>query len=71
MKTLNILNDFELKQIFGPLEDILPLHEGKRTDRRERKRKRTECYQLYVVVKTWTIYSVLLSGGLNFHYDYQ
>jgi hypothetical protein len=29
MKTLNILNDFELKQIFGPLEDILPLHEGK------------------------------------------
>ncbi|CAF1504474.1 unnamed protein product [Adineta ricciae] len=27
MKTLNILNDFELKQIFGPLEDILPLHE--------------------------------------------
>ena len=28
MKTLNILTDFELKQIFGPLEDILPLHEG-------------------------------------------
>jgi hypothetical protein len=29
MKTLNILSDAELKQIFGPLEDILPLHEGK------------------------------------------
>lgn len=29
MKTLNILTDSELKQIFGPLEDILPLHEGK------------------------------------------
>ncbi len=29
MKTLNILSDSELKQIFGPLEDILPLHEGK------------------------------------------
>jgi hypothetical protein len=29
MKTLNILTDLELKQIFGPLEDILPLHEGK------------------------------------------
>jgi hypothetical protein len=29
MKTLNILTDIELKQIFGPLEDILPLHEGK------------------------------------------
>jgi hypothetical protein len=29
MKTLNILTDAELKQIFGPLEDILPLHEGK------------------------------------------
>ena len=28
MKTLNILTDVELKQIFGPLEDILPLHEG-------------------------------------------
>ena len=28
MKTLNILSDAELKQIFGPLEDILPLHEG-------------------------------------------
>lgn len=28
MKTLNILTDSELKQIFGPLEDILPLHEG-------------------------------------------
>jgi hypothetical protein len=28
MKTLNILSDSELKQIFGPLEDILPLHEG-------------------------------------------
>jgi len=27
MKTLNILTDVELKQIFGPLEDILPLHE--------------------------------------------
>ncbi|CAF0880122.1 unnamed protein product [Didymodactylos carnosus] len=27
MKTLNILSDDELKQIFGPLEDILPLHE--------------------------------------------
>jgi hypothetical protein len=27
MKTLNILTDLELKQIFGPLEDILPLHE--------------------------------------------
>ncbi|CAF3334115.1 unnamed protein product [Rotaria socialis] len=27
MKTLNILTDSELKQIFGPLEDILPLHE--------------------------------------------
>ncbi|CAF0958827.1 unnamed protein product [Rotaria sordida] len=26
MKTLNILTDSELKQIFGPLEDILPLH---------------------------------------------
>jgi hypothetical protein len=30
MKTLNILSDAELKQIFGPLEDILPLHEGNR-----------------------------------------
>ena len=29
MKTLNILTDLELKQIFGPLEDILPLHEGR------------------------------------------
>ena len=29
MKTLNILTDSELKQLFGPLEDILPLHEGK------------------------------------------
>jgi len=29
MKTLNILTDVELKQIFGPLEDILPLHEGR------------------------------------------
>ncbi|CAF0891389.1 unnamed protein product [Rotaria sp. Silwood1] len=27
MKTLNILTDSELTQIFGPLEDILPLHE--------------------------------------------
>ncbi|CAF1349918.1 unnamed protein product, partial [Didymodactylos carnosus] len=27
MKTLNILSDDELKKIFGPLEDILPLHE--------------------------------------------
>ena len=29
MKTLNILTNFELKQIFGPLEDILLLHEGR------------------------------------------
>lgn len=33
MKTLNILTDAELKQIFGPLEDILPLHEGNRSSR--------------------------------------
>ena len=32
MKTLNILTDSELKQLFGPLEDILPLHEGKDGD---------------------------------------
>ena len=42
MKTLNILTDSELKQLFGPLEDILPLHEGEGTVT-SGKRKGSDC----------------------------